>query len=157
MSGETKACKVCKEYKPVEDFSLCVPKGGKKPWRSSYCLPCESLRKRAKKYGISIEEVRKVANKPCESCGRYEHEIGGKSPMSIDHCHGSGRVRGVLCRYCNVALGMLLDDPVRIEQLKQYAILHAQKDHETTTEGEARSRSRRGLGGRLVLPVPTGN
>ncbi|MFI2763083.1 endonuclease VII domain-containing protein [Streptomyces echinatus] len=32
-------------------------------------------------------------------------------PEHVDHCHKTGRVRGVLCFNCNSAIGKLRDDP----------------------------------------------
>ncbi|MFE4966081.1 endonuclease VII domain-containing protein [Streptomyces sp. NPDC056660] len=32
-------------------------------------------------------------------------------PIHVDHCHKTGRVRGVLCFNCNSAIGKLRDDP----------------------------------------------
>jgi hypothetical protein len=39
---------------------------------------------------------------------------------NVDHCHMTSRVRGLLCRYCNVAAGMLRDDPIRCRSLAEY-------------------------------------
>jgi hypothetical protein len=40
--------------------------------------------------------------------------------MHLDHCHQSGQVRGVLCRNCNVALGLMADNPERLRRAAEY-------------------------------------
>ncbi len=43
--------------------------------------------------------------------------------LSIDHCHRTGKVRGLLCSKCNAAIGFLHDDPRLIERAKHYVEL----------------------------------
>jgi hypothetical protein len=42
------------------------------------------------------------------------------TPPHVDHCHKTGRIRGLLCGGCNVAAGRLNDDPVRAQALSDY-------------------------------------
>lgn len=65
-------------------------------------------------YGLTKEEYEKLP-KFCEVCGSTER-------LCIDHDHSTGRVRGILCARCNIALGMLRDNPVYIDKLKEYLI-----------------------------------
>lgn len=52
----------------------------------------------------------------CAICGRP----GDKKSLSLDHCHGSLRVRGLLCGSCNLALGLFADSIDRLEKAVQY-------------------------------------
>lgn len=45
---------------------------------------------------------------------------GGHSGMAIDHSHVTGKVRGALCRGCNVGLGSFNDDKERLQNAIKY-------------------------------------
>jgi hypothetical protein len=64
-----------------------------------------------KKYGITEEHRTKLlewSNGGCAICGlRPDAE---KAKLDIDHNHVTNKVRGILCRSCNLALGMFKDD-----------------------------------------------
>lgn len=40
--------------------------------------------------------------------------------LNVDHCHATGAIRSLLCRNCNLALGLLRDDPERMERAAAY-------------------------------------
>lgn len=62
----------------------------------------------------------KLAGRPrpeqCEACGNK----GNSKGIVFDHCHTAGHFRGWLCGSCNLALGLLKDDPSRLHQLIAY-------------------------------------
>lgn len=44
-----------------------------------------------------------------------------KAPAAhVDHCHKTGKVRGVLCFNCNSAIGKLGDDPDAVRRAAAY-------------------------------------
>lgn len=67
--------------------------------------------------GAAIE-VRRLNGEPCDCCG------GWTERMSIDHNHDTGKVRGLLCRDCNLILGYIQDDPKRLVMLMEYLEKH---------------------------------
>lgn len=78
---------------------------------SLYCSrSCKSLRDRAAKYGLSVADLRRLldAATDCAVCHRADVEL------VIDHCHNTGRIRGVLCSPCNVGIGMLAESRVKM-------------------------------------------
>jgi len=76
---------------------------------------------RQHKYGLTQEQFAALWNQNCgccHSCGRKLKP--GTSGHSVDHDHDTGSVRGLLCPQCNLALGLLNEDPVRIRRLADY-------------------------------------
>lgn len=60
-----------------------------------------TLERRARLYGISVAELQHLLKRGvCDICG-----TGEMGRLNIDHCHATGRVRGVLCTRCNTGLG----------------------------------------------------
>jgi hypothetical protein len=66
-------------------------------------------RKRRARYGISEADYQAMLARQggvCAICRRKS-----KRRLEIDHCHKTGKVRGLLCGNCNTALGRCHDDP----------------------------------------------
>lgn len=78
-----------------------------------------------KKYGSSLKEVEFLLEKQNNLCFICE-EVGFKmnehvhSPLNLDHCHTTGKVRGLLCHNCNRALGLFKDDKKRLQRAIAY-------------------------------------
>lgn len=61
-------------------------------------------------YGVSFEEYERLftkQNRVCAIC----HKSQKRNRLHLDHCHKSGRIRGLLCVPCNIILGRYNDDP----------------------------------------------
>lgn len=66
-----------------------------------------------------------LQNGVCDICGKPETAIihGRKISLAVDHCHDTGRVRGLLCQACNRGLGFMKHK----EDILQSAINYLQK------------------------------
>lgn len=75
------------------------------------------------KYGITIEEYNemlKVQNGYCANKACNKHYSEQTKSLSVDHCHVTGKVRALLCRECNLALGQARDDQNILQGLIEY-------------------------------------
>lgn len=73
-------------------------------------------------YGISIEDYNTLLIAQggfCAGCG-IEHKKAIRGKLFVDHCHTSGKVRGLLCQKCNTALGMINDNVDTLISLINY-------------------------------------
>lgn len=66
----------------------------------------DSLRKRARVYGVSVEELEAVISKNNGMCDICEV----RQASHVDHCHETNLVRGHLCMGCNIGLGHFMDN-----------------------------------------------
>jgi hypothetical protein len=63
---------------------------------------------RARRYGLSLADYRALEKRQGHACAICRKAT---RDLCIDHCHVTGRVRGLLCRSCNSTLGFCADDP----------------------------------------------
>lgn len=117
--------------------SPCSKCGGARTSTHAYCSPCRreyersrprvrdfSERRRATlkyKYNITPEEYARLRAKQADSCaicGRHESEL--RVSLNLDHCHSTGRFRGLLCGNCNRALGLFGDNPQLLQRAVKY-------------------------------------
>lgn len=81
----------------------------------------DNQRGRYRRYGLTEESYLALFSAQggcCAVCGAAlkEKNTPGdrKFNTHIDHCHTSGKVRGLLCSGCNLGLGHFKDDPARL-------------------------------------------
>lgn len=126
-------CGRCKSWKLSFEFH----KGGKNMW----CKQCRTAYHKSRKkendaelakdqhlnlqYNTNLDEYMEMLIEQkglCVICSQPETVImnGEVKDLAVDHCHETGKIRGLLCNSCNDALGHLFEDPRRIKSLMKY-------------------------------------
>jgi hypothetical protein len=121
VRGDLKRCGGCFEWKPLEEFHK---SRNSKAGRDHRCKPCNRRRMHErsllKLYGLTWEkwtELVEAQGGRCAICGQAPV---GATVLDVDHCHDSQRIRGLLCRPCNVLLGHAKDDPACLRRAAEY-------------------------------------
>lgn len=70
-----------------------------------------------RRYGLTPEQVRVMLEKQNHVCAICNNPFG---LQNIDHCHKTGKVRGVLCVNCNRGLGAFGDNIQNMEKALEY-------------------------------------
>ena len=132
----TKQCTRCKEIKNVVEFHNSKQTTDGFNRRCKKCV--NELRTRSRKrnpnyklkdknskllreYGITLKEYNKMfinQNGVCAICNNPE-TLDNKS-LAVDHCHNTGKVRGLLCTLCNTAIGKLNDNEILLQRATNY-------------------------------------
>lgn len=70
-------------------------------------------------YNITLSDYREMLVSQENKCKICLTPFGNNQ-INVDHSHDTGKVRGLLCSSCNISLGHLKDDILRIENLIRY-------------------------------------
>ncbi len=141
---KNKQCTTCGEVKPIGEFYKHTRSRDGHTWRCGQCNLADArdwrlrhpayYKKYAKRmadynkgrgrhcylmrtYGISVEEYEALKEKQDGRCALCQRK---RKRLAVDHCHKTGRVRGLLCGPCNRALGMLGDNEASILKVLTY-------------------------------------
>lgn len=80
-----------------------------------------SRRNQIRLYGITEEIYNSMLEKQNSRCAIcYIHQSEFKKSFHIDHCHETGKVRGLLCRNCNIGLGHFKDSVTLLNNTIKY-------------------------------------
>lgn len=70
-------------------------------------------------FGISLEDYNLMLDKQDGVCAICLN-IDPVRSLAVDHCHTTGKVRGLLCRNCNQGLGQYNDDVDNLKRAIEY-------------------------------------
>ncbi len=75
-----------------------------------------------KLYGLTQDQYEEMYSAQLGLCGicKREQKSTRNSRLCIDHCHRTGKIRGLLCGDCNRGIGLLGDNANTIEMAAQY-------------------------------------
>lgn len=110
-STKYKYCLKCNEINP-KAWRAQNP-GYQKDWKTKNPdkRKLTSRKNKIKQFGLSYEEFIIIYNQQegcCACCGIEENQQARK--LSVDHCHETNEVRGLLCTRCNIGLGYFKDN-----------------------------------------------
>ena len=97
----------------------CHRKHQSKYWHSMSKEEKQATRVRAM-YGIEPEEYLQMHKNQQGRCAICGEEPTTKRGLHLDHCHETGKVRGLLCHGCNTGIGSFGDDPELLKKALDY-------------------------------------
>lgn len=137
----TKVCTRCHEEK---ELSLFVKSKPSKDGTRSHCKKCNGLyyakrrveqydkvREYEKKnhrprmlmsmYGLTLADYATLLSSQDNSCAIcHAHSSTFTKNLAVDHCHTTGKIRGLLCPQCNKGLGLFKDSQQNLQKAIDY-------------------------------------
>jgi hypothetical protein len=141
-----KKCCACSETKELDCFYTDNSTPDKKVYS---CIPCYEKRRLERKkqnpekhlkntqsfwlkhrYNITLDEYTEMLENQegkCAICGRPDSGKKANKAFCVDHCHETGKVRGLLCMPCNRSLGQFQDNADILRKAADYIDSHKEK------------------------------
>jgi len=128
-----KECTKCNDIKNLDEFHFRINKKTKTKYYQSFCKNCINIydytadknKKLKKAYGISLDEYNELLSKQNGKCAICSVDNNGKyrnksRAFAVDHCHTTGKIRGLLCSDCNIGIGLLKDNTDLLQSAIKY-------------------------------------
>jgi hypothetical protein len=132
-----KQCRICKETK---HFELFPKRKDSKDGFKNLCSDCHKKecsnwylknidhhenKRLLRVFGISSSQKKYLIEKQSSCCAICKNPLDMAKHTNVDHCHTTGKIRGILCTNCNTGLGKFNDDltilKLAIHYLEYYA------------------------------------
>jgi hypothetical protein len=126
--GTSKICATCGVYLPMSEFTT---NNRNRTKLHSYCKEC--VRKKhtnrwpmyrdrfvERKFGMEDGEYKRRLSEQGGVCAICR--LPCTKELCVDHCHKTGKVRGLLCSGCNTSLGHMKDDPRLLLRAAKYLL-----------------------------------
>ena len=113
----------CRIDRPCIRWHEAINAVGTEAWASN---KLKTMRAASRKYGYAepCEGVQRVldlwcsCNGRCACCGQ-----GSAHTLHLDHCHVTGRLRGFICRECNLGIGLAREDSGKLAAMASWVSL----------------------------------
>lgn len=130
-----KLCSVCKQTKDLGAFysrldrfqqfqsecKECCRIRRAKWWKSESGKLSSRNSKLKARFGITLQQYNQLLenqNFKCLICTATESVLGHS--LAVDHCHTTGKIRGLLCKSCNIGIGNLKDNIQNLQNAIKY-------------------------------------
>lgn len=139
VTDDGRWCGSCRRRKPKDEFytAISIPDGysrtckecqrrksrqhAKKPPVQEYRRQYMRRRSLLLRYGLTVEQFDTLVAAQDQKCKICLDELRfGWGGMAVDHCHATGKVRGILCSICNRGLGHFKDNPNFLRRAAAY-------------------------------------
>ena len=123
-SGYRYECKVCtkircSEYRKNNPDKI---KEGKARWELNNPDKVFNMKQSGKGVKITYAEYEQMLihqSSVCKICGGT-NSSGVR--LAVDHCHTTGKIRGLLCNKCNTAIGLIQDSALLAIKIAEYLL-----------------------------------
>lgn len=119
LINQRRACKRWRERHPGAAYASC------KGWEKRNPEKAKANRRKTKlkiHFGLTVSQYDAMLASQDGACAicRETETVRRNKHLSVDHCHATGRIRGLLCSKCNTAIGMLRDRPENARAAAEY-------------------------------------
>lgn len=129
---EAKECSKCGEVKPAGDFyarkkgTVGLYSACKSCLNAAVTVDARRNRFLKSRYGITLDTYNEMLASQGGVCKVCKGPPMHRGTYHVDHDHETGKVRGLLCHKCNVALGMVGDSTALLMRLAEYVSLQGE-------------------------------